>query len=503
MPPARRVGDQVMESGEPLSRVRLNVAARPRSILQWQLVRASIRVSVLVLGDVAALGLTGLVLTLGGSLGSFQLVARGTELVFPVPGLSLPAVEVMLGVIAGLAVLGTYGSSDVRRDPSLIARGVSLGLAFPFWSLIWVTVSPAVLLSYLLITMLVAVLSIAVRFSVDALVRSVAPLGAAAARALIVGSPAERMRALRHPAIADRREFAVLGGFNCDTLCGRTAKTAIDRLLRTVRRKHVDTLVYAGHLDSEALARVVDLASVSGCQLLALASPVMAAGVDPHMVVRRGAPLMLLNRPMFRRSQLVYKRMLDIAGSLSLLVLLSPVLMLAGIAVRASSRGPVLFGQDRVGLRGRLFRCLKFRSMDPDAERKLFEDPTLHAMYVAHHFKLPEDLDPRITAVGRFIRRTSLDELPQLWNVLRGEMSLVGPRPIVPLELDHYGDGVVLFTSIKPGMTGAWAVSGRSTVGYPVRADLELDYVRNWSLWRDVGLLLRTVVVVVTGRGAH
>ena len=117
--------------------------------------------------------------------------------------------------------------------------------------------------------------------------------------------------------------------------------------------------------------------------------------------------------------------------------------------------------------------------------------------------RLPASIDTRITWIGRFLRRTSLDELPQLWNVLKGEMSLVGPRPIVPDEIHHYeGEGPLLL-SLKPGMTGEWQVSGRSSVAYPERANVELRYVEGWSLWRDVGILLRTLPAVIATRGAH
>jgi lipopolysaccharide/colanic/teichoic acid biosynthesis glycosyltransferase len=173
------------------------------------------------------------------------------------------------------------------------------------------------------------------------------------------------------------------------------------------------------------------------------------------------------------------------------------------VAVKLDSRGPGLFSHRRLGLNGMGFPCLKFRSMHADADERLRADGPLYREYAANDFKLPAERDPRLTRVGRFLRRTSLDELPQLLNVLRGDMSLVGPRPIVPEELEKYGHGAALFLSLKPGITGAWAVNGRSEVAYPDRADLELEYVRAWSLLGDVGILLRTVPAVLLRRGAH
>ena len=195
------------------------------------------------------------------------------------------------------------------------------------------------------------------------------------------------------------------------------------------------------------------------------------------------------------------KRGMDLVGATLLVVLLLPVFVLVAIAIWVESRGPVFFAHRRLGRGGRHFDCLKFRSMRNEAEQLLFEDHALRHQYVSHHFKIPVHADPRITAVGKFLRKTSLDELPQLWNVLRGEMSLVGPRPIVALEATHYGDSLGELLSVRPGMTGAWAVGGRNVIGYPQRARVELGYVRDWSLRGDLRILARTPWTVISQRG--
>jgi lipopolysaccharide/colanic/teichoic acid biosynthesis glycosyltransferase len=141
--------------------------------------------------------------------------------------------------------------------------------------------------------------------------------------------------------------------------------------------------------------------------------------------------------------------------------------------------------------------------MYPDAEERLKADPELYRLYVENDYKLPEDVDTRITRIGRFLRRTSLDELPQLWNVLRGDMSLVGPRPIVPDEIRHYNGEAPLLLTLKPGITGAWQVNGRSALQYPERATVELEYVERWSLMSDLAILARTIPAVLARRGAH
>lgn len=210
--------------------------------------------------------------------------------------------------------------------------------------------------------------------------------------------------------------------------------------------------------------------------------------------------------PSARRFDAVLKRMFDLAVALTALVVLLPLLALVASLVKTSSPGPVLFRHERLGRGGRLFTCLKFRTMVPDAEHaleELFEErPELRA-YFEEHYKLPAD--PRVTRVGRWLRKTSLDELPQLWNVLRGEMSVVGPRPIVTDELSRYGVWQRTLLSVRPGLTGLWQVTGRSDLDYAERVALDVAYIRERSLWGDVKIVLRTVRVVlaVGNNGAY
>ncbi len=199
---------------------------------------------------------------------------------------------------------------------------------------------------------------------------------------------------------------------------------------------------------------------------------------------------------------LAIKRGIDAVGALVLLLVLSPVFVAVAAAIRLDSPGPAFFAHRRLGRGGRLFDCLKFRTMHCDAEDRLHQDESLRHKYVTNHFKIPSSCDPRITRLGRFLRQSSIDELPQLFNVLKGEMSLVGPRPIVPLEATHYGENIEELLSVRPGITGAWAVEGRSDIGYPERSTRELNYVRGWNLLTDIKILLRTPLTVVTRDGA-
>ncbi len=203
------------------------------------------------------------------------------------------------------------------------------------------------------------------------------------------------------------------------------------------------------------------------------------------------------------RARLAAKRVIDVVGAVVGLLLSVPVLLVLALAIRIDSPGRVLFAQARVARGGRLFRCYKLRTMCTNAEERLQADRALRESYVANGYKLPVDCDPRVTRFGRLLRATSLDELPQLWNVLKGDMSLVGPRPVVEEELAHYGAARDLLLTVRPGITGAWAVRGRSRIGYPERAAIELDYVQSWTTRGDLAILLRTFGVVLQRRGAY
>jgi lipopolysaccharide/colanic/teichoic acid biosynthesis glycosyltransferase len=196
------------------------------------------------------------------------------------------------------------------------------------------------------------------------------------------------------------------------------------------------------------------------------------------------------------------KRALDIVASLILLCLLSPVLLVLAVAVAVTSGFPVFYGGVRVGKDGQPFRMWKLRTMVPNAEALVEywkQKGTAEGLIYIQSYKLRKD--PRVTPLGRFLRKTSLDELPQLWNVLRGDMSLVGPRPIVEDELAKYGEDRDVFLSVRPGLTGLWQVRGRNDIDYPERADLELEYVWRSSWREDAGLLLRTIPTLLKLNG--
>jgi lipopolysaccharide/colanic/teichoic acid biosynthesis glycosyltransferase len=239
-----------------------------------------------------------------------------------------------------------------------------------------------------------------------------------------------------------------------------------------------------------------------------------AVHVEMHRPMRASAPPRPFDGPLRRRSgrELAYdlvKRGVDIGGSTSLLILLLPAVVVVALLLKATSKGPVLFRQERIGRYGRPFTMLKFRTMSANA------DPAIHRQYVERFisssgaekggtevWKVVND--PRVVRIGRFLRRSSVDEIPQLWNVLVGEMSLVGPRPPVPYEVAKYKSWHLRrVLDAKPGMTGLWQVTGRSQTTFDEMVRLDLRYARNRSLWMDLQILAATPRAVLSGKGAH
>jgi lipopolysaccharide/colanic/teichoic acid biosynthesis glycosyltransferase len=246
---------------------------------------------------------------------------------------------------------------------------------------------------------------------------------------------------------------------------------------------------------------VLDLSDVSRPMIIDLVRPEVAppdVPVDEVWPVERLGAVGLLAA---RHWQRAIKRAVDIAGSLAMLLIFSPVMLVIAFLIPVTSPGPVIYAQRRIGRGGAPFTMYKFRSMDRDAH----DSRHLHAHRNRHTtgpvFKVPDD--PRVTRVGRVIRRLSLDELPQLLNVLRGDMSLVGPRPSLPEEFDQCNAHVRQRTLVAPGLTCIWQVSGRSDVDFLRWVDMDLEYIRTWTLRLDLKLLMRTIPAVFRGNGAY
>jgi len=223
----------------------------------------------------------------------------------------------------------------------------------------------------------------------------------------------------------------------------------------------------------------------------------MSAGQDQGM--RSLSTMILSNDQQMNGPSLALKRIFDIVGALVLLLCFSPLFLVIAIAIKLDSPGPVLFKRRMAGRKGRPFTILKFRTMVNNAHQLLEENPGLLREYQG---RLKINNDPRATRVGRVLRKTTIDELPQLVNVLKGEMSLVGPRPLGDLELARYGDYRDKVLGFKPGMAGLWIASGRHTLSFERRLELDMEYIDHWSIWLDIKIFLNSIMAVLRMTGA-
>ncbi len=267
------------------------------------------------------------------------------------------------------------------------------------------------------------------------------------------------------------------------------AQNVLDEVVFAVSRDHLDVIQPA-----------VQLCEEQGVEVKICLNFFQAGIGRMSMDEIAGLPALGFSTTPTDEVALVLKRAFDIALSAAMLILVAPIFAAVAIAIKLDSSGPVFFRQSRVGLRGRRFVFYKFRSMCQDAEAKL-ESLRQYNEMSGPVFKMTRD--PRVTRVGRLLRRTSIDELPQFWNVLRGEMSVVGPRPPTPEEVLRYKPWQRRRLSVKPGITCTWQVSGRNAIDFDRWMELDLAYIDNWSLWSDVQICLKTIPAVLSSRGAR
>ena len=271
-------------------------------------------------------------------------------------------------------------------------------------------------------------------------------------------------------------------------------------LPQLLEREVVDEVIFA--ISQEELKNMGDL--FLSCEERGITAR-LAINFFPHVIAKThleeldGLPLLTFTTTPKNELMLLLRRIFDFVGSIILILILSPVFLLITLAIGLDSRGPAIYRQVRYGLNGRRFTFYKFRSMVQGAETRK-GDLLAHNLMDGPVFKMKND--PRVTRVGRFLRKTSLDELPQLFNVLRGDMSFVGPRPPIPEEVEKYEGWQRRRLSMKPGITGLWQVSGRNQIDFQQWMKLDLEYIDNWSMWLDFKILIKTILVVLLRKGA-
>jgi exopolysaccharide biosynthesis polyprenyl glycosylphosphotransferase len=462
-------------------RVRRELAHR-RALLA--MVRHFLRVTALHLLDLGATVAAGIVAS------KITGVAVSTEILALITGL----------VLVGLNARGAYRASHGRRDPWRIVSGIAVGIAATILvgSLLPGYFTAAYVAAFGTFTAIGVVFE---RTIVDLAVQQIYERGVGLTRAVIVGrqSDVDMVSA----ALRDgQRDHKVVGYVSPSSIRDSAALGSLAELETVVQRESPAELILCAALPAEAHRRVADICIRNGVSILAVPTWTKSnrGWAEP---VRVGAiPGYWLHPVRLEVPALVLKRAMDVALTLALLVLCLPLLALIAVAIKLDSRGPVFFRQRRVGLGGREFTMWKFRSMQHLSENRHEDVAHLNHYADSRLFKLVDD--PRITTVGRWLRRLSLDELPQLFNVIQGEMSLVGPRPPLPAEVRKYAPEHLVRLSVVPGITGPWQTGGRNLItDFEQVVGLERQYIERWSLALDLKILLKTIFVVLSGKGAY
>lgn len=490
--------------------VRLALQQRAAKNFRRHLARGLRRVGVLVLADLVAFQLMR---TIFRAIRDHAAVGADVAAVLQnrLPSGYLGGWQFAAALILGLYVTGNYSHGDDRRDPRRLFAGCALGVALPLWMPLWNQGPGIVLLQYVLTVLLVWAGIVIERLLLDKVVATISPAGPRAARTLFVGAAAECRAAARNPAIVESGDFRVKGFVDLHTPPASDAVGSIMEFPRILHATGAEVVVACGYLPDHLLQDVAESALSAGCQLLSVPRSISIAGLQPSVVWRQGHPLMELSAPSLKGQQLVVKRIVDLAGASLALLLAAPVMLLAALLIKLDSRGPVFFRQERIGTGGRPFNVWKFRTMQTGASDAAHRELVTRMLVgeetgIAHTgpdgkpvYKLVND--SRVTRVGKFLRRTSIDELPQLFNVLSGDMSLVGPRPPLPYEFEAYDHWQYDRLQVRPGITGLWQVSGRNLLTYRQMCELDVKYVRDWSLFLDFKILAKTIPVVLFNSG--
>lgn len=469
---------------------------RPRAFRRHT-TRVATRFAVLVTGDFFAIllarslavGLSAETVLGAQAFESSPLVNGGRRMVF-------------LTVITLLAVFTTGGHSRHRALNQPIRLFVAVAgaalvnwaglIARGFWS--DVTLPFVATVGALWICLLL------VRQVSEWFLQHVWPRQRGAASALLVGSPGKANR-FEAAIGAPGGDYRVVGYLATDDAPDDRYLGTVDDLSRCISEHDAEAVVVCAELPATRIDQLIEECLHSGCQILYPARAVRVYGLRPTLVWHHDQPFFELGSPVLKARALISKRIVDVVLCTVLLVLLSPILVLIALAIRLDSPGSPFFFQERAGLGGKRFRMIKFRTMRQGADVEKKELAHLNHTGDMRLFKIRDD--PRTTRLGKFLRRWSLDELPQLFNVLIGEMSLVGPRPFFEADFQAYEDHHFRRLDAKPGITGLWQVSGRSEMlDFEDVVYLDRQYIEQWAFWLDMSILFRTIPSVLRRTGA-
>ena len=396
------------------------------------------------------------------------------------------------------------GMHEYSRVLNACTLGIMLVVLITFFFPDLVIARGWLVLSWILVTWCVLL----GRFMLRRVVQSLRVRGRFLTTVLVVGAN-EEGQAIAAQLLDNPKAGVWIAGFADDQLSTDSQSSletpilgSIDSVANLVRRHGIqDIIIAATALSREQLLGLFQTFGSSEGVTLHLSSglyEIMTTGVEVQEI--GNVPLLSISKVRLTGGEMLLKRVLDLLVSSIRLLVFWPLMLVIAVAIKFDSPGPIFHRRRVVGVGGKLFDALKFRTMYVDADARLAQDVELRRQF-EDNYKLKDD--PRVTRLGRFLRRTSLDELPQLLNVLVGQMSLVGPRMITSEERTRYGKWRMNLTTVKPGITGLWQVSGRSDLSYNDRVRLDMHYIRNYSIWFDLHLLYRTVPVVLKGHGAY
>ncbi len=448
------------------------------------LVRGMLRVLTVASGDATAAALAALgVRAIAGWMSSFVDMGQ-----VPFSG----AAEFSGALVIALLLTGSYRRSAPHPTLTLLI-GCSLGVLAVSWSNFWTHPSLFAIPIAVLLAIVSTCLCFFARGALTAIVAWLLPEHRRLVPAIAVTTSS------LDPELDQRSGYRIAGRVVLDRWHD---DARAQELARTIRQVRAESVIVFGNLEGRQFARFLEISLNAGCEVLCAPPGYGVVEVRPSVVGHGRYGLIQVQPPTLKASQVIAKRCVDVVGSCIAVALTAPLWAMIAIGIRLDSPGPVFFRQERVGLGGRRFRMLKFRTMrvGADAEKDTLQH--LNASGDPRVFKIPDD--PRISRVGRLLRRWSLDELPQFLDVIMGSMSLVGPRPVPEEDFVDYQDHHFRRLGAKPGITGLWQVNGRSSVSdFEERVRLDTEYIDRWSLWLDLKILLNTVPAVVRRTGAY
>lgn len=459
--------------------------------------RVATRFAVLLASDVV-----GILLARAIALWLYTETVRGAEAFAPSPLLPGARHGIFLALVTLVAIFAAGGHSRHRAlNQPIRLFGAVAGACLINWA-------PIIARGYLSSVTLTLVstagllwLSIlSVRQVAEWFLHHVWPRQRGAAAAILVGDP-EKSRNFERAIGAGGGDYRVVGYLATDDAGDERYIGSVSELSESISKYAVEAVVVCAELPATRVEQIIEECLHSGCQILYPARAVRVYGLRPTLVWHHDQPFFELGSPVLKARALISKRIVDVIVSALLLVLLSPLLLLIALAIRLDSPGSPFFFQERAGLGGRRFRMIKFRTMREGADFEKQRLAHLNHTGDTRLFKIRDD--PRTTRLGRFLRRWSLDELPQLFNVLVGEMSLIGPRPFFESDFAGYEDHHFRRLDAKPGITGLWQVSGRSELlNFEDVIYLDRQYIEQWSFWLDMSILFRTIPAVLGRTGA-